>query len=240
MHIKYKKKKSSIFSFPPNYQRISNKESLVTAHFRNLPSLEPEVRCLRRQIHLSGSLTFPFILNIGQTELSSTSIASNVDTRYFRQNFPPLPSPRLHTHPHTHDTFVAFLNGARALAAATLLNSPLKRDAGRFMAGPSLRFRHVSSWNLCPPRGLSAFLAGIETLSALRPVEIRSRRVCESNPPVNYEFEEEEYRCALEWIKLKLNLFFAVFRMWRNFKKWWKRVSPLFLLFFFLINCCKN
>lgn len=98
------KKKSSIFSFPPNYQRISNKESLVTAHFRNLPSLEPEVRCLRRQIHLSGSLTFPFILNIGQTELSSTSIASNVDTRYFRQNFPPLPSPRLHTHTHTHTT----------------------------------------------------------------------------------------------------------------------------------------
>lgn len=96
------KKKSSIFSFPPNYQRISNKESLVTAHFRNLPSLEPEVRCLRRQIHLSGSLTFPFILNIGQTELSSTSIASNVDTRYFRQNFPLLPSPRLHTHTHTH------------------------------------------------------------------------------------------------------------------------------------------
>lgn len=101
--VQKKKEKKSSISFPPNYQRISNKESLVTAHFRILPSPEPEVRCLRRQIHLSGSLTLPFILNIGQTELSSTSIAPNVDTRYFRQNFPhPLPSTHTHTHIHIY------------------------------------------------------------------------------------------------------------------------------------------
>lgn len=41
----------------------------------------------------------------------------------------------------------------------TLLNSPLRCDAWRFTAAPSLRFRHVSSWNLCVARGLSAFLA---------------------------------------------------------------------------------
>lgn len=195
MYKKKKEKKSSI-SFPPNYQRISNKESLVTAHFRILPSPEPEVRCLRRQIHLSGSLTLPFILNIGQTELSSTSIAPNVDTRYFRQNFPHHPLLDC-THTYTYRRHEAFLNGARALAAATLLNSPLKRDAGRFMAGPSLRFRHVSSWNLCPPRGLSAFVAGINPRNdafgfqcAKFDREKFANRA--SSPSVNYKFEEGE------------------------------------------------
>lgn len=141
----------------------------------------------------------PFTLNIGQTELSSTSIASNVDTRYFRQNFPPPSSPR-------HTRFEGKLFWTRTLAAATLLNTPLKRDAGRFMAGPSLRFRHVSSWNLCPPRGSARFQCAP-----------RSNSIEKGLPSVNCERE------SLEWIKLK-----GVSRIWRNLKK---HVSPLFLFF---------
>lgn len=88
---KRKKKKSSTL-LSPNYQRISNKESLVTAHF---PSPEPEVRCLPRQIHLSASLTFPFTLNIGQTELSSTSTSRPTSIHA-------ISAKTFHTHTYTH------------------------------------------------------------------------------------------------------------------------------------------
>ena len=178
----YKKKKSSI-SFPPNYQRISNKESLVTAHFRNLPSPEPEVRCLRRQIHLSGSLTLPFILNIGQTELSSTSIAPNVDTRYFRQNFPHHPPLDTHTYTYIRATR-SFSKRSTRSCSGDFVKQSIKARCRQIYGGSVVAFPARKQLKFMPTAWIIRFRSRDQPPKRrfrLSVCEIRSRKVCESS-----------------------------------------------------------
>lgn len=144
MHTKYNKKEILHLllpaQLPTNFQqRITrygalSKPSKSGAGSPLSSQTDPSFRLVNLPVHLKYRPDGTF-LNFNRVQRRYTLFPPKLSTS-------PLPST---AHPHTHDTFVAFLNGARALAAATLLNSPLKRDAGRFMAGPSLRFRHVSS-----------------------------------------------------------------------------------------------
>lgn len=181
--VQKKKEKKSSISFPPNYQRISNKESLVTAHFRILPSPEPEVRCLRRQIHLSGSLTLPFILNIGQTELSSTSIAPNVDTRYFRQNFPHHPPLDTHTYTYIRATR-SFSKRSTRSCSGDFVKQSIKARCRQIYGGSVVAFPARKQLKFMPTAWIIRFRSRDQPPKRrfrLSVCEIRSRKVCESS-----------------------------------------------------------